>query len=404
MPKWIPVILISLRLNEMEIIFFILGCWVLNAFIGSLRGDSDQKTMAALELRLINASTEDNTVFKSVEGKGIFPIKKSMRIGVRTSIFDTVDGELVPVLSVVDACQEPESTVFQWTTELGHCDPDSGFPDWVRFAPIFPSFLTPPYQGQRSLKVYVRVVDLDNPPPIRHGRHTQHPGLIWQESVSFNYKFEEKGYLEAGEDQDQARVFSIKLGVAVAMADGSLDDAEGLVIKRWIQKTIEPHNEERTKSLKDLYNKALRDSYALAGKGELSLSDLTEGLMEIGESAQKYEAIELCFDIMAADGVAEPSELKTIHSISEALELDWPEVERLRDQRLLGLSKPLNQAEDLETIVGIDKSWPKDKIKKHLSREFQKWNGRVTSLEEGPERDTAQQMLDSISEARKKYA
>jgi tellurite resistance protein len=363
--------------------------------------------MVPLQLRIIDEKLgegDGETPFKSIEGKGLFPLMRSMRVGVRTSVFDTVDGDLVPVLSVVDAFQENLSTVYQWTTELGHCEPNQGYLDWVRFAPVFPSWLTPPYGEYRSLKVYVRLIDLDNPPPIRHGFHTPHPGLIWQESVSFGYKFEEKGYLEAGEDQDQARVFSIKLGVAVAMADGGLDDAEGLVIKRWIQKTIEPHNEERTKVLKDLYNKALRDSYALADKGELSLSDITADLMEIGESAQKYEAIELCFDIMAADGIADPAELKTIHSIAEALELDWPEIERLRDQRLLGLSKPLNQAEDLETIVGIDKSWPKDKIKKHLSREFQKWNGRVTSLEEGPERDTAQQMLDSISEARKKYA
>ena len=403
MPKWIPAVLISLRLNDMEIIFGILGYFVIKAIFFS--DDSNQESMGPLKLRIINEHTDDEPkrFFKSVEGKGLFPIKRSTRIGVRTSVFDSVDGELEPVLSILDGFQESESAVYQWTTELDRCEPGWGYDEWVKFAPVVPEFLTPPYGGPRTLKVYVRIIDLDNPPPIRHGFHTEHPGLIWQDSVSFKHTFDEKGYLEAGEDQDEARVFSIKLALAAAMADGILDDSEGLVIKGWIKKTIEPHNDERTKVLKDLYNEALRESYALAQAGKLSITDITAGLMAIGESAQKYEAIELCFRVMAADGVAHPDELKTIHGIAEALDLDYTEVERLRDTSLLGLSKPPNQTNDLETIVGIDKSWPKDKIKKHLSREFQKWNGRVTSLEEGPDRDTAEQMLNSISEARKKY-
>ena len=38
-----------------------------------------------------------------------------------------------------------------------------------------------------------------------------------------------------------------------------------------------------------------------------------------------------------------------------------------------------------------------------LAKEFQKWNGRYNSLEEGPERESAQNILNRIGEARKKY-
>ena len=369
--------------------------------------EDEFKGMGDLRIRISDKKLGDEAdggTFKSIEAKGTFPVSSKTRLGVIASIFTEVDGELTPVISAIDAFQEPESSVFQWAQEVGDCEAGWGFSTWVQFAPVPPQYLIPAYSGNRKVQVFIRLVDLDNPPSITHGFHPgNHSGLVWQQSIDFYYNFQEKGYREAHEDKDKARTFAIKLGVAVAMADGNLDEKEGNVLKHWIKKTIEPYEGERRETLKELYNTALRDSYQQAQSGTLSLSELASELEKIGESAEKYEAIELCFEVMAADGVADPQELKTIHAIADALELDYYEIERLRDQKLVGLAGAVGKNTSLEDILGIDSSWSNDQIKKHLRVEFKKWNGRLNGLDAGPDRESAQSMLDSIAEARKKY-
>ena len=69
----------------------------------------------------------------------------------------------------------------------------------------------------------------------------------------------------------------------------------------------------------------------------------------------------------------------------------------------MSLSNQATQNSSIEEILGIEKSWDKEKIKKHLTTEFQKWNNRISTLKEGEERNNAQLMLNKIADARKKY-
>ena len=76
---------------------------------------------------------------------------------------------------------------------------------------------------------------------------------------------------------------------------------------------------------------------------------------------------------------------------------------KLRDKHLINLNIQSEQQASIETILHIDQNWPQDQIKKHLREEFAKWNNRLNTLDEGPERNNAQHMLSLIAEARKKY-
>ena len=56
----------------------------------------------------------------------------------------------------------------------------------------------------------------------------------------FESQFDLIGYEEAQDNQEEGNALSIKIAIAVAMADGSLDDNEGLKINEWINEvTIE---------------------------------------------------------------------------------------------------------------------------------------------------------------------
>jgi tellurite resistance protein len=270
---------------------------------------------------------------------------------------------------------------------------------------VIPEILQPPHSGKRNLDVFIRMVDMDNLPDITHGfSEPDHPGVLWVQKLSFNYDFTEKGYEEETEHRDEAMGITAKIGIAVAMADGSLDDREGKVINAWVVRNIEPYSDEKKKHLKKVYNDAMKEAFTAAKNGDLSLSTLTSRLNEISEKSARYETIELCFDVMAADGVADAEELKTIRKIAEALDLDLDEIEKMRDQKIIGFNTDSSGQASIEDLLGIETHWDKDQIKKHLRTEFQKWNNRLNTLSEGRERENAQRMLDLIADARRNYA
>jgi tellurite resistance protein len=365
------------------------------------------KGMGDFELRFIETRLNDDEtgpIVKQIEGKGLFSLTSITNVGFVTSVFDSTNDELQPVFSAIEGFQEEESVVYQHVCSVGEIGPDQGFAQWVRIGIVIPDILEPPSGGLRKLKAIVRMVNLDDIPNIRHGYHDKgDSGVLWQRSLDFYHEFEGKGYEEASIHRDEAVALSLKIGMAVAMADGSLDDEEGNVLKAWIVKSIEPFSDQKKDHLKKLYNEAMRDSYALALKGTLSLSDLTERMNDIGEKTSKYETIELCFEVMAADGVADEAEINTIRQVAIALNLDMDEVAKIRDQKIIGLDSSVGDHASIETMLGIEPDWPVDQTMKHLRTEFQKWNNRLNTLEEGEERENAQKMLDSIAEARKKY-
>jgi tellurite resistance protein len=308
------------------------------------------------------------------------------------------------VISSLDSFQEPETVAYQHANELGEVSPDQGFVRWVRLGVVIPELLNPPHGGSRKLSAVLRMIDLDHPPAISLGLHDEDdPGILWQRLLTFQHTFSEKGYKEAAEHRDEARALSVTLGMAVAMADGSLADSEGNVLKQWIIKAVSPFSGEKQTKLKNLYNEAMRDAHSKAKRGDLSLTDVTKRLNEIAEQSMKYEAIELCFDVLAADGLADAEEIKVVHQVAETLGLDLDEIERMRDQKIIGLDTSVSDQADVETLLGVGADWEPERIRKHLRVEFQKWNNRLNTLGDGEERRNAQAMLDRISKARRKY-
>jgi tellurite resistance protein len=352
-----------------------------------------------------NAITKD-VPFEVLElkGKGLIPVTKKTNISFVTSIIDITDGDAMPVLAALDDFQEADSRAFQHSINAGTASPDTGYIDWVRVGAVIPSLLIPPKGGLRNLVALTRVVDADNLPEISLGfADRKQPQILAIFQYKFDQNFEEKGYQEEAEHLVETRALTIMLGVQVAMADGTFGDEEGNLIKDWITRNISSYSDDRKEELKKTYNQAFKEGYEKAQSGTLSISEVTKKINDIASKSQKYEALDLCFDIMAADGVADEEELNAIKNISEALNLDFEEIQKMKDQRLIKLSTKMESQSSLEAILGIDTSWPPEQIQKHLRSEFSKWNGRLNTLSDGEERANAQKMLDLIAEARKKY-
>jgi tellurite resistance protein len=362
----------------------------------------DHLVVQFVDLRL--GDDGDGPFLKEIQGRGGIPVRRTTRVGFITSVFDATSDDLEPVVSAIESFQESKSTVYQNLIEVGSVAPNQGFTDWVRLGAVLPEILEPPYSGNRKMIAVIRMVDLDNPPDITHGySDADQAGLLWQQVLEFPWTFKEKGYREAAEHREEATAIAIRIGIAVAMADGSLENREGAMLKEWIGRRVHHLPEARQETLKKVYNDAMRGAYIAAKQGELHLDALTRRLNEIGDTSIKYEAVELCFDVMASDGIATADEMRLIREVADALDLSVSEIEKIRDQKLIGLDSSSVGDASIEDILGILPEWDNDHVRKHLRVEFQKWNNRMSHLSEGQERSNAQRMLDAIAEARQKY-
>lgn len=363
--------------------------------------------MGGFELRLRSSrmTEEPHLDLKAVEARGLFPVRRAIEGGVLITAFDTTNDDPQPILAVFEALQEEDTIVFKQQHAIGTVQPGYGFTDWVEIGNLIPDLLQAPYSGLRKLTVQVLLIDINNPPPTHFGGvDTDHPGVLWGDVLKYERVFDGVGYLEASENADECRGLTIHVAMAIAMADGTLDDSEGFTIKEHIKRLLDSIDDEETRErTKQLCNQALRDSHLAAREGRLDLHRYTSRLNEIADRTIKYETIKLCFDVMAADGVADPEELKKIREVSSALDLDFDEVERMRDAAVLDLRSSSNQQASLEELLGIDPSWEKSRIQDYIEEEFLKWNGRLSRIREPEKRAQVQKMIDLCAEAQTKY-
>lgn len=363
--------------------------------------------MANFETKIVTKNTEPDASgldFYAIEMRGLFPIQTSRELAFVVSLFDASDGDekMRPVLSLIEQFQEQETTAYNVTAQIGRVEPNQGFIKWVEVGRILPLFVQSPFSGIRNLKVVCRLVDADAVQDIRLGYSSvDDHNLYWFGTHDLELDQVAKGYEEAFEERKECLSLSVQLGMSVAMADGSLDDAEGQVIKAWVRKAITPFSDDNQKELKNLLNATMKEAYVKLQNSEFSKSDVVNRFNEIGDEAKKLEAMELCYEVMAADGVADPEEIKVLHRLGETLDLDIKELEKIRDLKMMNLSSEIGT--DDASLLGIDPEWSDDQIQKHLRSEFRKWNGRLNDLPQGEARDHAQKMLDLIGKERSKY-
>ena len=400
----------------MELIVGLIVIWVAFSILRGIyrfftedSGDYPSGHMESLNIKLSETHLDKNDPTSpsviEIALKGLVPLTRKTEIQFVTSLFDTTDGSPVPVISTFSQFQEPASQIYQYLSDPFPLSPNSGYTDWVSLGAIFPTFLQPPYGGKRTIDVRVRMIDAENRPAIAFGflKFPDHPGMLWEDHKSFTWAFQEKGWKEIAAHRKEAFGIVLQVGVAVAMEDGSLHDKEGLILKNWILRVANSFPEKQGQEHKTFFNGVLKTAYGSAKNGDLKLSTLTNRLDEIGEKSLKYETVELCFDIMAADGVADERELRIIRNIADSLQLDVDEIEKIREQKMVGLDTKLSGRDSEETFLGIEPNWPLERKRKHLPGQFRKWSDRLNTLPEGKDRDSAQKMLDLIAKLKKQY-
>lgn len=358
-----------------------------------------------IEQKFIKKSGEEQPFdVIEIEGRGLLPLKRKQKIKFITSVLDETDGETKVVWSSIDSFQEPTTIIFQNSIEAGWIGADQGFVSLVRVGVVIPEILTPPRGGNRKLLILLRIVDDSIPNKIEFGYHQKDdPAVLGVYTVSTNYFFDGKGYEDTAEDREQTIAATIQAAVFVASIDEEIQDEEAEVISDWMKKTVDSYQGARRDRIKKVCNDAFELAIDISNEGELSLSDASKILNFKASDNEKYQAIELCYEVIAADGVADPEEIKQVDLLAKSLSLDLAELARLKDAKVVSVTAANADTQSLEAYLGIDPSWDQAEVRRYLRQEFAKWNGRINTLTDETERVSAQKMLDAIAEARKKY-
>lgn len=359
----------------------------------------------------IDVPLENNSSMKALqlEIRGLLnQTEQTHNLQAVISFFDitTKDDNESPILSALGEMQEPGSRAMMVRIPIGDVQSYHGFTKWVELHRLFPDLMIGPKRGKRKIKALIRLVGNNDEvlEDITYGLHSE--GLLITASSWFEFTatLKEPGYLEARENYFKIRAAFVEFGVLMAFADGELDNSEALTIKNWIAGQIDlESDEEKKEKLKVLLNKTLKEAFANAKTGKLSITTQINSFKKITSPGNSLALLEFLFEIVGADGEIAASELKVANSIADKLDVSMDDVKALTDKTFLSANNPMDEGDSAENILGITDDMTKPQIKTLLNNEFKKWNGRIQALEDGEEKEKAQVMLNVISEARKKY-
>ena len=380
-----------------------------NEDMGKFRTVVDEETI----------TLEDNTynVF-TVKARGLIPYTYGNSVSFTTSILDITEGYEYPdpVLSMIDSFQESRSRFYLSSRNYGIPEENTGWPDWVKLNYAIKDSLVFPEKGTRKLLFITQAISSKSIGNIYRTNAPKEDSYGFSE-VIHEYYSNKIGYKDFEKNSEESQEISIFLAVYTAMSDGTLHDKEGEKIKQWIERILgnleDPKKEER----KIVFNSTLREAHKNFKSKEFNRYVKLTGmnspnnpvevkilrLSEIGTAIDKTECLELIMDVMVSDGVMHDKELEFVNQIGERFEIKPETISSMRDTRILDLEELNSSTKNIDDILGIDTTQSNKEIKEYLNDQFSKWNSRVESLVDETERENANQMLELIAQARKKY-
>ena len=116
--------------------------------------------------------------------------------------------------------------------------------------------------------------------------------------------------------------------------------------------------------------------------------------------AVRCDILELCLRVVHANNFAATEQLVLLKNMA-----GWLEVHRERFRSMMEKILPvgMHESKDIELILGITSDMNRKQTCQHLSKEYRKWNARVTNSDYEVQAQ-AEHMLKLIAETRCRYA
>lgn len=303
-------------------------------------------------------------------------------------MYDETYGKKEPILSTIEEFQGDDSIIFSFQKSETLPYADTLISDWVTIFKMPLAFLEFPKKGRRDISIVFYIVN-------------QQGNILEQAEHKISFVNKENGYLDALENRKKFEEVIIKTALLVSNSDGEMDTSEADVIKHWAKTRLTGYNESVRDENKQRLNGYIKDGFSQVKNNKIDIHGILDGIHDIASDGEKYELYELCLKVASADEKAEQEELDLLDDITDYLDLD-----RVKLQSMLEKELPINiytnKVDDEESLIGITADMDNKQIKKHLIKEYSKWNARVAHKDEKI-RKQAEEMIQIIVDLRKKY-
>jgi len=362
-------------------------------------------SIGKFETKIIGTSYKDLPVYQFLM-RGVIPIKRTAKnITLATSVIDVTEmHSQMPVISMAKQFQESATPYFISKTEVGRLEPGNGWLDWTPFGLAPVGLLLPPKKGLRRFAFYTRIINTSVNNNTDLSRFDpEYLGGATTQYVDFDFK--EHGYLEFDKNIEKIDLLIIKIVIYVAMVDGVLHLNEGNKIKEWAKKRLLVIPSTNSVEMKKKFNSTIKLAHSEMKNGfnESAFRGYLSEFNELSVIVEKNELFDLLLEVLVSDGVAHERQLQLLNLASDLIDLDYRDIQRIKDDKFLDLDDITDNQANIEEILGINENMTTSEIRKHLTEMFKLWNSRTGTLNDPEDKDKANQMLDLIARAREKY-
>lgn len=362
-------------------------------------GSGGGVNMGRFEIRASQVMRGSNKDLRaiSIQGRGLLPVNRAMEIQFVTWAEDVTDdssGE--PIFCSLERFRHHENPTFQCVKDAGSLSPNQGFGDWVELGIAPLDALTFPRSGTRNVRFYCYMSE-KTAPSLRKS--------LLGDTCNIRITTEETGYKEWKDKRIEALTLSMRLGVAMAHADGRFDRSEAAAIKSWLKERVDRLDDDEQAEAKAKLNAAMRDAAADASSGSLDVATATRNLKASPVRNATYDALELCTIIMSADGVIDSEEMRLLRKIGDNLGISEQDIQGLTDKHTPeAVTSSGEGGLTDELLVGLDAKMPPTEIRKKLRETFARYNGLLTTERDPAKRQRYQECIEAVARLRKKYA
>jgi tellurite resistance protein len=333
--------------------------------------------------------------------QGRVPVLSQQDVTLIVTLQDKTNAEARPVTCMIGQLRDADTGAYRDSLGIGECNPGTYLKSWVCVAIMPVNHMAAAYSGMRKLQVSCTAV----PSYISNKSLGSH--LLWDSAICsaqtiVEVSFPMTGYLEANEKARDARALIVEVAMACALADGSIDQRELRVINRWMKSVVTQMEQEESSDV-EMTRSSLNDALKKGSAGLVRLDSACRSLKQCGLPSMNQVALSLCVDVISADGVLNENELMSVRKIALALNIDYARLQSLLDKHFK--SGSITVADDnLEGLVGVDPTWDREKIRRHLADQFMKWNARAPNAKTTNDQTRIRSMLDAIAKLKKKYS
>ncbi len=308
---------------------------------------------------------------------------------VKISIKDITDGtdKAKAVHTPIEKWQIKDSNIFCYIAKLGKLPEGiTTLSDWMTVAEMPVDWLQLPLRGKRDLELRVSIQSQRDNEELACG------------VCYFTYENITLGYIELEEDIRRAKTTAVPLAFAVAAADKKISDCEIKVIENWSGNNITAVG-TRDK-IKRKLNELLSRFIALFPYYNQSRGlKMCRNIVKTVPLKVRYDILELCLRVVGSNGTATDNQIDLLKNVANRIGI-YREKFRYMMEKVIPVN--MYEAKDLEVSLGIASDMNTEQTCRQLSKEYRKWNSRVTNR--NPKVKTqAERMLKLIADVRNQY-